>query len=167
MTSKSTRQRTIIGPVCARSYGERMKRSRHVKRRCSIHWTDAQRLAYYSKVDPLSGCHIWQGALRAEGYGNLTVRNQNWLAHRLAWTLKHGPIPDGMILCRRCDERRCCNPDHLFLGTRGDNMADLKKKREIRADARANGSGTIRIIYRGVELVGEVRVVAVDPRVRE
>jgi len=136
---------------------------------CKSTWSPRQRLDYYSTPDPLSGCHIWHGPSVNGGYGHLRYHGQKWLAHRLAWTLKHGPIPDGMILCHRCDERRCCNPDHLFLGTRGDNMADLKAKRLARSDARAGigdrDGATIRIIYRGVELVGEVQVLAVDPRV--
>ena len=138
---------------------------------CKSTWSPRQRLDYYSTPDRLSGCHIWHGPSVNGGYGHLRYHGQKWLAHRLAWTLKHGPIPDGMILCHRCDERRCCNPDHLFLGTRGDNMADLKAKRLARSDARAcigsAGAATIRIIYRGVELVGEVQVLAVDPRVKK
>jgi hypothetical protein len=133
---------------------------------CKPDWSAKRRLAYYSTPDPLSGCHIWHGPRVNGGYGHIRFHAEKWLAHRLAWTLKHGPIPAGMILCHRCDERRCCNPDHLFLGTRGDNMADLKAKRLVRSEARASGGGTIRIIYRGVELVGEVKVAAVDPRVK-
>ncbi len=134
--------------------------------KCKSEWSAERRLVHYTRADPLSGCHIWHGSRIRGGYGNIEIHGQQWLTHRLAWTLKHGPIPAGMMICHRCDERRCCNPDHLFLGTRGDNMADLKTKRAARGEARASDIGTIRIIYRGVELVGEVKVVAVDPRVK-
>lgn len=134
---------------------------------CRKDWSAEQRLAYYSKPDPLSGCHIWHGPSVNGGYGHIRFGGYYWLAHRLAWTLRHGPIPDGMILCHRCDERRCCNPDHLFIGSRADNMHDRKAKRVVRGAALADDTATIRIIYRGVELVGEVRVAAVDPRVKQ
>jgi hypothetical protein len=90
------------------------------------------------------------------------------LAQRWAWSIKHGPIPDGMILCHRCDERRCVNPDHLFLGTRADNNADIKARRLQFADARAAttaDSAQIRIFYRGLELTGDVRVFPILPLV--
>jgi hypothetical protein len=64
-----------------------------------------------------------------------------------------------MILCHRCDVRRCCNPDHLVLGTRGDNMADHKAKRLAVHAARATtgpDSARIYILYRGLELSGDV-----------
>src|SRR5512143_1094869 len=121
--------------------------------RCPRSWTLAQRIAHRVRRDPLSGCWIWQGSTR-RGYGSIKYGYRTWTTHRLAWTGRHGPIPAGKILCHRCDERRCVNPDHLFLGDWRLNMADLKAKRLRRATA-AN-SGRMHIFIRGQELVGDV-----------
>jgi len=132
---------------------------------CDPRLTPAERLVHYTRIDPLSGCHIWHGSINHAGYGKLNVRNKSLAAHRLAWSLKHGPIPEGMILCHRCDVRRCCNPDHLVLGTRGDNMADHKAKRlAVHAGRAASGpdSARIYIVYRGIELEGEVSARLLD-----
>jgi hypothetical protein len=135
------------------------------KGRCPRHWTAAQRLDRYTKVDPRSGCHLWQASIKPNGYGQLTFRMQRMMAHRLAWIARHGPIPRGKEVCHRCNERRCCNPDHLFLGSRVENMADLKAKwRALRripleawpADMPAGDLEPIRIFIDGRELVGRV-----------
>lgn len=75
------------------------------------------------------GCHEWRGARRAGGYGAVSVAvRQTDYAHRVAWQLAFGPIPDGMFVCHRCDNPPCCNPEHLFLGTNADNMRDMVAK---------------------------------------
>ena len=61
------------------------------------------------------------------------VRGKYVGAHRWAWTLMHGPIPDGLFVCHHYDNRKCCNPSHLFLGTHDDNMADMVAKGRARA----------------------------------
>jgi hypothetical protein len=148
-------------------------RSKRLAPYCIRTWSPEQRIAYYTKPDPLGGCHIWQGYLTASGYGRVHYQRRLWLAHRLAWTLKHGPVPHGMILCHRCDVKRCVNPDHLALGTRADNNADTKAARIRLADAReataqANpafdpGAAAIRIFVGGVEMRGRVLIEPASP----
>jgi len=122
--------------------------------RCRKAWTPEQRLAHFTRRDPLSGCLVWQGRPRPDGYGVINVRCRTELAHRFAWRVRNGPVPKGALLCHRCDERRCVNPDHLFLGTWRVNMADLKAKR-LRRSAAAD-TGRMHIFICGLELVGDV-----------
>jgi hypothetical protein len=117
--------------------------------------TPAERLAHSTRRDPLSGCLIWQGKPDREGYGRVSARpGGKQLAHRFAWSVRHGPIPAGAIVCHRCGERRCVNPGHLFLGARQVNMDDLKTKRP--RGASAADTGRLHIFIRGRQLVGDV-----------
>lgn len=84
----------------------------------------------------VGGCWNWQGATQSIGYGMMGMFDEQnpekpmvmQLAHRLAYQFYIGPIPEGMDVLHHCDNRRCVNPDHLFIGTAQDNVDDMMEK---------------------------------------
>ncbi len=100
-----------------------------VKRRKRMDLTDRLQ----RNVDKTGTCWIWRRSTNKKGYGQITIEpGRTMLAHRLAWELARGPIPDGLSVCHHCDNPPCCRPDHLFLGTRADNNRDMEQKGRAR-----------------------------------
>jgi predicted XRE-type DNA-binding protein len=74
------------------------------------------------------GCWRWTAVKDRKGYGKIKAGGGMRSAHRVSYELHRGRIPDGKFVCHACDNRLCINPEHLFLGSHTDNMADMKSK---------------------------------------
>lgn len=106
--------------------------------------TDPGTLArFMAKVNVTDGCWLWTAGQDGRGYGRLMLDRIRARAHRFSWTFFRGRIPDSMCVLHRCDVRPCVNPEHLFLGTKSDNTADMDAKgRRVPASGNKHGSRT-------------------------
>lgn len=85
------------------------------------------------------GCWLWTASAMKKGYGQMSVPGGMARAHRISYELHYGPIPDGMFVCHTCDNPRCVNPAHLWLGTNSDNLHDAIRKGKFQTAKRKAG----------------------------
>lgn len=121
---------------------------------CSRGRSLQERLDALSIPEPNSGCLLWTGTAWKDGYGVIRIDDKMVRAHRLVWSRAHGPIPDGLVVCHKCDVRACINLDHLWLGTHQDNVRDRVKKGR-------NGPRNSRGIKNGQAKLSEIEVLAI------
>ena len=126
-----------------RTPSERMREARQ-SGRCLVPPPEDVAKRFWEKVDRPSAdeCWKWKASRSKTGYGHFHIGRRTLLASRVAWELTHGPIPEGLCVCHKCDNPFCCNPTHLFLGTREENYRDMVAKKRTRYAVRGNAKLT-------------------------
>lgn len=110
--------------------------------------TVIERIEEKSSHQKGTGCLIWNGAVSGgykskpnTQYGYIKIDGKTQRVHRVMYEIHSGPIPEGMVLCHKCDNPLCINPDHLFLGTQAENVQDMiEKKRQYHPRGEMNNS---------------------------
>src|SRR3990167_8578219 len=119
--------------------------------------------SFWSKVNKTKTCWLWTGG-QEHGYGRVlyTTSYSRWRtrAHRVAWELAYGLIPQGKFVCHACDVKLCVRPSHLFIGTQFDNMRDAARKGRLIVP---NVTG----LKRSTETLHKMRIAQQKRRARE
>lgn len=85
----------------------------------------------YASVTENNACWLWNGPTDGRGYGFLGFKARHRKAHRIAYEMRFGIIPEGLNICHICDNPSCVNPSHLFAATQGENARDMARKGRV------------------------------------
>jgi hypothetical protein len=123
------------------------------------HWRSPLEERFWEKVDKKgeNECWNWLAFVHPTGYGKIAINRKMYHAHRISWELTNGKIPEGMFVLHKCDNRKCVNPDHLFLGSNKDNMKDMVNKgRGKHPDNRGERHGLHKLTEENVRKIREI-----------
>lgn len=113
---------------------------------------------FWSRVQKTESCWIWTGGKRRKGYGVLHWNGKGQSAHRIAYELAHGPVPQGMHVLHSCDTPACVRPDHLRAGTNKENHEERSRKGR---SAKGEGCGRATIGFDDVRAIRAARIAGV------
>lgn len=112
----------------------RPKKSRVGKSIPALNITSADRARFMSNVCVAGdGCWVWVGRIHSRGYGGWLYGRKHYRAHRFSYAVFNGAVPAGLVVMHKCDNPSCVNPEHLELGTQGQNMTDMMRKQRHKA----------------------------------
>lgn len=140
-------------------YSHILKRNRgkFCSRKCFVNYLKKDPIKrFHTKYKKCSnGCWEWQDKIQYHGYGEICINKKTVRAHRFSYELFKDKIPKNMCVCHTCDNRKCVNPDHLWIGTNNDNIQDcIRKGRNSKGEDRYNAKFTkkdvkeIRFLYK-------------------
>ena len=118
-----------------------------------INFSEADKKRFWSKVDSKDSvlCHEWKAGKFESGYGQIKINGKGLKSHRVAWMLVNGPIPEGKLVLHKCDNRPCCNVEHLYIGDMSNNNCDRHTRNPGKAGrpskVGASGVNEIRRLY--------------------
>lgn len=96
-----------------------------VAKECSI------KCRLLNRIEIKGNCWEWKGKITTVGYGEIRNKQKHCLTHRLSYEVFKGVIPKNTQVCHKCDNKKCMNPEHLWLGTQKENIQDAKKKKRL------------------------------------